>query len=238
MLRLTLITCVTLLFLSSSQAQEADFVELKDGTILQGSVERKEKIFKKGRLILNDSTEILLENVYRFQSSDGYFIRMSQGYGDTWAERIIKGNIDLFTRTVQSYNGGTWVSTGAPGGGSMYIPGGGASSQVQYFSKNDGPVMKANAINLKKNLNDNPISMEYLKKRDGLTAVQVIGAIAGIAIAGITIANQTDKEDLDVTGPVIGVGIAAGSIWIPYFEKQNLVQKAIDEYNNPSFRSE
>jgi hypothetical protein len=229
---------IVLLYSTISFAQNKQFVELKDGTIIEGNVERVQKIFQKGKLIVNDSTEILLQNVYRFQSSDGYFIRMNQGFGDTWAERIIHGNIDLYTRTVKSYNGGTWMPTGAPGGGSFYVGGGSSSSQVEYFSKNDGPLMKANAFNLKKHLNDNPISMEYLKKRDGLTAVQWIGAIAGIAIAGITISNQLDKDELDVTGPVIGMGIFAGSVWIPYFEKRNLVQKAINEYNNPRLRSE
>ncbi len=225
---------IVLLFSTISFAQNNQFVELKDGTIIEGNVEREEKIFQKGKLIVNDTTEILLQNVYRFQSSDGYFIRMSQGYGDTWAERIIEGNIDLFTRTV-SYSGGTWMPTGAPGGGSFYVGGGSSSSQVEFFSKNDGPLMRANAFNLKKHLNDNPISMEYLEKRDGLTAVQWIGAIAGIAIAGVTLSNQADKDELDVTGPLVGVGVFAGSVWIPYFEKRNLVQKAIIEYNNPSF---
>ena len=62
------------------------------------------------------------------------------------------------------------MPTVAPKGGSFYVGGGSSPSQVEYFSKNDGPLMKANAFNLKKHLNDNPISMEYLKKRDGLTA--------------------------------------------------------------------
>ena len=161
---------IVLLFSTISFAQNNQFVELKDGTIIEGNVERVKKIFQKGKLIVNDTTEILLQNVYRFQSYEGYFIRMSQGYGDTWAERIIEGNIDLFTRTVTSYSGGTWMPVSAPGGGSFYVGGGFSSSQVEYFSKNDGPLMKANAFNLKKHLNDNPISMEYLKKRDGLTA--------------------------------------------------------------------
>ncbi len=226
---------IVLLYSTISFAQDNQFVELKDGTIIEGNVERVEKIFQRGKLIVNDTTEILLKNVHRFQSYDGYFIRMNRGYGDTWAERIIKGNIDLYTRTVTSYSGGTWMPTGAPGGGSFYVGGGFSSSQVEYFSKNDGLLMKANAYNLKKHLNDNPISMEYLKQRDGLTAVQWIGAIAGVAIAGITLSNQADKDELDITGPVIGIGIFAGSVWIPYFEKRNLVQKAINEYNNPSF---
>ena len=214
---------IVLLYSTISFAQNKQFVELKNGTIIEGNAERVEKIFQKGKLIVNYSTEILLQNVYRFQSSDGYFIRMNQEFGDTWAERIIEGNTDLYTRTIKSYNGGTWMPTGAPKGGSFYVGGGSSSSQVEYFSKNDGPLMKANAFNLKKHLNDNPISMKYLKKRDGLTAVQWIGAIAELAIAGITLSNQADKDELDITGPVIGMGIFAGSVWIPYFEKRNLV---------------
>lgn len=226
---------IVLLYSTISFAQNNQFVELKNGTIIEGNIERVEKIFQKGKLIVNDTTEILLQNVYRFQSYEGYFIRMSQGYGDTWAERIIEGNIDLFTRTVTSYSGGTWMPVSAPGGGSFYVGGGFSSSQVEYFSKNDGPLMKVNAYNLKQHLNDNPISMEYLQQRDGLTAVQWVGAIAGLAIAGITLSNQADKDELDITGPVIGIGIFTGSIWIPNFEKRNLVQKAIIEYNDPSF---
>ena len=214
---------IVLLYSTISFAQNKQFVELKNGTIIEGNAERVEKIFQKGKLIVNYSTEILLQNVYRFQSSDGYFIRMNQEFEDTWAERIIEGNTDLYTRTIKSYNGGTWMPTGAPKGGSFYVGGGSSPSQVEYFSKNDGPLMKANAFNLKKHLNDNPISMKYLKKRDGLTAVQWIGAIAELAIAGITLSNQADKDELDITGPVIGMGIFAGSVWIPYFEKRNLV---------------
>jgi hypothetical protein len=164
-----------------------------------------------------------------------YMIIVKNGVQDTWAKRIVKGNIDLFTRTVTSYSGGTWMPVSAPGGGSFYVGGGFSSSQVEYFSKNDGPLMKVNAYNLKQHLNDNPISMEYLQQRDGLTAVQWVGAIAGLAIAGITLSNQADKDELDITGPVIGIGIFTGSIWIPNFEKRNLVQKAIIEYNDPSF---
>ena len=146
----------------------------------------------------------------------------------------MEGNIDLYTRTVRYYDGGTWVPTGAPRGGSFHVGGGPSSSQVEFFSKNNGPLIKANALNLKKHLNDNPISMEYLQQRDVLTAVQWIGAIAGLAIAGITLSNQADKDELDITGPVIGIGIFTGSVWIPNFEKRNLIQKAIYEYNNPS----
>ena len=76
---------IVLLYSTISFAQNKQFVELKNGTIIEGNVERVEKIFQKGKLIVNDSTEILLQNVYRFQSSDGYFIRMNQGFGDTWA---------------------------------------------------------------------------------------------------------------------------------------------------------
>ena len=83
---------IVLLFSTISFAQNNQFVELKDGTIIEGNVERVKKIFQKGKLIVNDTTEVLLQNVYRFESNNGYFIRMNQGYGDTWAERIIEGN--------------------------------------------------------------------------------------------------------------------------------------------------
>jgi hypothetical protein len=232
-MRLTILLFASLIISPSIYSQNSQFVELKNGTIIEGKVEKEEKFLHKTKLIINDTTEIFLEDVEKFQTSEGYFVRMHQGYGETWAKRIEEGNIDLFTRTVQHTSGGYTMPTA--GGGSMYVGAVSRSSQVEFFSKNDGPLMRANAINLKRELSDNPRSMEYLKKRDGLTAVQVIGGIAGIAIGIASVTSQADSEELDPTGAIIGLGVFAGSAWIPYYGKKDLTQQAIREYNNPSF---
>ena len=169
-----------------------------------------------------------MQDVEKYRSSDGYFVRMHVGYGDAFARRIQKGNIDLFERVVPNHSA-SWVP--GPNGTMTYMGGGVGSSKAQYFSKDGGRIMKANAGNLKKELYDNPISMQYLNQRDGLTALQVIGIIGGVALAATSVTSQADKEEPDFTGAIIGVGVIGLSSWIPHFAKQNLTEKAIEAYN-------
>ena len=223
---LVAITFTTLVLSQSNQ-----FVELKNGTRIEGTVVYQSKMFKSPRLIVNDTTSYPLREVKAYQTEDGYFLRIEKGFGDDFAKRIEEGNIDLYTRTVNSFGGGSWVP--GPNGTQMYMGPNFNSSQVEYFSKDGSELQKANARNLKRALADNVMSMSYLKKRDGLTAVQVIGVIGGIAIGAASVASQADSEDFNPSGVIIGGLIASGSSWIPYFAKKDLTQKAIRAYNNP-----
>lgn len=221
---------VLFLFTISVSAQYRNFVELKDSTIIRGKVELSTKLFRSSKIIVNDTTEIPLSEVHAYQTTDGYFRRMYSGYGDSFAKRLEKGNIDLYTRT-QSYGGGGSFVPG-PNGTSMFVGGGMQSSQVEYFSKDGGEIQRASARNLKKALFDNPESMEYLKKRDGMTVVQVLGVIAGVTIAATSLASQSDSEELSIpAGAFVGVMVVSGSTWIPYFQKKELTRKAIKAYN-------
>ena len=220
---------VLLLFTISVSAQFKNFVELRDSTIIRGKVELSTKLFKSSKIIVNDTTEIPLSKVHAYQTTEGYFRRMYSGYGETFAKRLEEGNIDLYTRT-QSYGGGGAFVPG-PNGTSIFVGGGMQSSQVEYFSKDDGNLQKANARNLKRALFDNPESMEYLNKRDGMTAIQVLGVLAGVAIGAASLTSQADSDELDPTGAIVGLVIISGSTWIPSFQKQELTRKAIKAYN-------
>ncbi len=229
MLKKTILgVCIIAITSVQSFSQDSQFVELRDGTRYEGRVEVKEPFLKKSRIILNDSTTILMQDVEKYRSSDGYFVRMHVGYGDAFARRIQKGNIDLFERVVPNHSA-SWVP--GPNGTMTYLGGGVGSSKAQYFSKDGGRIMRANAVNLKKELYDNPLSMQYLKQRDGLTALQVIGIIGGVALAATSVTSQADKVEPDFTGAIIGVGVIGLSSWIPHFAKQNLTEKAIEAYN-------
>ena len=161
-----LLLSINLLFIISASgfAQYRNFVELKDSTIIRGKVELSNKMFKKTRLIVNDSTEIFMSNVRAYQTTDGYFLRIDQGYGDDFAKRIEQGNVDLYSRPVQNFGGPAYMP--GPGGTSTYVGGGFSTSEVEYFTKNGGKLQKANPRNLKSVLSDNAKSMEFLKKRD------------------------------------------------------------------------
>lgn len=231
-MRILLLSINLLIIISASGfAQYRNFVELKDSTIIRGKVELSNKMFKKTRLIVNDTTEILMSKVRAYQTTDGYFLRIDQGYGDDFAKRIEKGNVDLYTRLVQNYGGPSYML--GPGGTSTFVGSGFSTSEVEYFSKNGGKLQKASARNLKRALSDNPVSMDFLKRRDNMTVVQVVGVLAGITIGAASIISQSDKDELDPTGAIVGLTIVSGSSWIPYYVKKDLTQKAIKSYNNP-----
>lgn len=221
---------IALISITPLFGQSGYFVELSDGTIYEGKIEVSRPFLKKSRFIINDSTIVLMERVERYNISEGYFVRMHKGVGETFARRIEKGNIDLFTRSVQSGVGG-WTPTG-PNGSMAYI-GGGGSHSVEYFSKNNGPLLEANARNLKRELVDNPISMRYLKKRDTQTAIMIIGILGGLTLSGVSLAYQADKEAVDPTAPVAGLVMVSLSSLIPRFIKKDLTKKAIKAYNHP-----
>jgi len=212
----------------SVSGQFKNFVELRDSTIIRGKIEVSNKLFRSSKIIVNDTTEIPLSKVHAYQTSDGYFRRMYSGYGDDFAKRLEKGNIDLYIRTQDSM-APSYIP--GPNGGSTFIGHGTQTNNVEYFSKDGGELKKANARNLKKALFDNPQSMEYLKKRDGMTAIQVLGVIAGISIGAASLLSQSDKDELDPTGAIVGLAVISGSTWIPSFQKKELTRKAIKAYN-------
>ncbi|MFV1882969.1 MAG: hypothetical protein ACMZ7B_00555 [Balneola sp.] len=228
LLALAIITVNT----SSVLAQNEDFVQLRDSTVIKGKVEVQEKMFGKNTITIDDTLKYYLQEVHAYQIDNVYYLRMYGGYGDAFAKRIERGNIDLFTRTVRNSGGGVMFPMGSVGPvafGPSFNP----SSQAEYFSKDGGPILKANQSNLKRALSDNPTSMYFLKKRDGATAIQVVGIIGGIAITALSITSQADSEEFNPTGPLLGLGVIAGSAWIPYFKKQEFTRNAIRSYNHP-----
>lgn len=229
--RLLLTTILLLLSTQFSFAQYGDFVQFRDSTIMKGNIEVKMKTFGKNTITVNDSLKYFLQDVHAYQIDGDYFLRMYSGYGDAFAQRIEKGNIDLYTRVQRNYGGGM-VPMGSVGSVS-FGPTVGGSSQAQYFSKDGGPVLKANQRNLKLALFDNPISMDYLKKKDTATAIQVVGILGGIAITALSITSQKGSDEFNPTGPVIGLALVTGSAWIPYFQKKTFTRNAIQSYNHP-----
>lgn len=229
MTRLVICSLILLFSTTTSLAQLRQFVELRDGTRFEGSIEVKEPFLKKAHILLNDTTSILLSDVEKYQSVDGYFVRMHEGMGETFARRIVEGNIDLYTRFLPS--GGSSFTPAPFGGGMIYTGVSGSYSSAEYFSKDDGPVLKANARNLKRELADNAESMRYLNRRDGMTAIQIIGILGGIGLTAANINAQLDKENPNFSGTFIGLIMITGSAWIPYYSKKNLTQQAIEVYN-------
>ncbi len=216
-------------FYGESKGQLSEHIQLRDGTILEASVEFNERLFRSNQIVFNDSVTYSLSRIEAYMDGVSYYRRVKTSPFSTndFARRVEKGNIDLYEffefKSSPMMNSNGYVTTTT------------SPVSTQFFSKDGGPIQKVNARNLKKALYNNPVSMEYLNKRDQLTAVQVIGAIAGAAIIGISISNQieSDAETINPTGLILGGLVVNGSIWLPHFRKQDLTQDAVRSYNSP-----
>lgn len=211
---------ILFLILSSNSvfAQETDFVVLKNDSVVTGDLTINGKMFSQSMFILDDSVFIKQQEIKAYQLDGEYYLRMPFGFGDRFALRIEEGNLDLYSRPfnyVSSMNG-------------MYV-----ESQRMYFIKGDGPLKNLNGANIYEAVADNPVSLDFMKKRQGLTVVQVIGALAGIGLTASAFANLEPDETPNVGAMVGGISVFAGSIWIPYFAKADLLDKAIKSYNYP-----
>lgn len=215
--------------------QNGDHILFKDGSIVEGQVEIIEKLFGSRRVIFNDSVRYNLWDIEAFQENGGYYRRVSTTpfSKNDFAKRVVKGNIDLYEiLKFDSYGPNSFHSTM-----SYNSYGGNSVVSMQFFSKDYGPLQKVNARNLKKALNDNPVSMEYLKKRDTMTMIQVFGSIVGASLIVSSISKLVSLEEDEPYSPIgllAGGVVINGSIWLPHFQKQSLTRKAVTNYNNPS----
>lgn len=98
-----------------------------------------------------------------------------------------QGTIELYSvvRTNQSYNAGTGISSSS-------------SSKVNFYSKSNGSIKKANGKNLMMDLADCELCVQELKKAKTLNAISVVGLVAGLGIFIGTAASDLSKpDDLD-----------------------------------------
>lgn len=214
-------------------SQETHFVQLRNGTVLTGKIGYVALPFRGLNIVVNgDSTIFVSKTVIAFQNDDGYFRRVpgvkKAEDGDDFAIRTEKGSIDLFSRNT-GFSPGTMVP--GPYGTMMFT--GGGTGKAEYFSKGGGALQKYNIRNLKPALSDNALSMNYMNKRDGWTAVQVIGILGGAIITASSFAALPKSDTPKLTGIFVGLGMITGSAWIPHLAKKNLTRKAIRAYNHP-----
>lgn len=186
----------------------------------------------RAHIKLNDK-EYTLSEVKQVICSDGYFMKYtSEGLfsrDESLVKRTTEGKIDLYSGYVTSYTydhmhaNEVWTSV-------MPI----TTNEEIYFSKDKNKLLPIDYSNLMEHLNDNPESIEYLKKyrthtylKYGLAAVGLLTAIAGIV--------QIDKKEGLSSGAksTIVIGVVIGNLaWIPHLLQGGCLKDAIVAYNN------
>lgn len=205
-----------LIYLSTEMFAQNDssFIEFVNGEKLFGKV--KYKVINNGPsyLTLNDSAQFLIGRVTSFQNEDGYFTK-HEGYKNNFLKRIVAGRINLYQETV-SIPGNPYSTTSS-------------DISFEYFSKDNGDIMRADYEKLERALSDNLESLNRLKTYKTLEYVHwgMLGGGAALIIAGL-LTGSKDKPNLTliVTGSVVG----ALSI-IPYFMRKPQLKSAINYYN-------
>jgi hypothetical protein len=198
---------------------DSGFVRLVSGERRWGHVEWNRPIIGSSSLSVDDSIEIPIDSVARFQNSDGFFGRVA-GTSATIVLRTSHGRLDCFKELAGTWHPGTPPPPLLPQ--SVVFP-------VDYFSKNDGDILDAGYGNLSLALADSPVSMAHLARYRTMNFIQwgLLGTGFSLVVLGFAESEPgTSETEIIVTGAVLGL-----AAWIPYFLKKGELEEAIEEYN-------
>lgn len=207
------------------------YLVLESGETINGDSKYETPFWGKARVKMNEK-EFTLAEVKQVICSEGYFMKYySEGVfsiKEILVKRTTEGKIDLYSDYVTSYSSPVMGPNGTSMGGFPFT-----TYEELYFSKDKIKLLPIDYSNLIENLNDNPESVEYLKKYNtlryfkyGLAAVGLITIIAGIA--------QFNKEEGLSSGAkstiIIG-GVIGNLAWIPHLLQGDCLKDAIKVYN-------
>ncbi|MFH1197635.1 MAG: hypothetical protein V1720_18190 [bacterium] len=214
------------------QMVEKSYVILTTGEKLFGKVEYTNPLLGEKGVMLNDTTKIPLSKVKFFENADGYFGVVRSNFSFNVVRRIKVGKINLFNETSSYYAPPAFHTVSTPGGSFTVSSGGGGVNFMSsdYFNKGDGDIKAVSYANLKKELADNPVSIEYLESYNLCNIISWGLVITGLGLTIGTMASASKEEPPSGAMLTIGIGTAI-SAWIPYLMKGGNMQKAIETYN-------
>lgn len=208
-----------------------------------GSVEYRKSItdgrsiFEKPHFIIGPR-KIVNSEVKFYKNEDGFFANTKDLSGSSvYAERIVKGRINLYERVTVSHNPGHFNTMNG-----MYTGGGFTTKKIRdYYNFGFNDLRKANYKNLRDDLSANSNSLALLNKYKSASNAQItfmiIGGLAVIGgIAGLISTSGKDygNDSPTYTGVYIAVGAGVVCEWIGYFislSKPKHLKSAIIEYN-------
>jgi hypothetical protein len=188
-----IIFCI--LYLSDAGAQKFYVMEYNnDTTFARNSITLESPRLKKDFFLLDNEVKISTKKVVLYNSQEGYFRRSSFPTG-FFVKRITEGRvIDEYSTELSTY---TPAYTPGPGGGGGYFN----KSTVYYYSMNGGGLKELKYSNLKKDVSDNVVSLDYLNriKKQNITDGVFYSLGAGLLIYGIS-KSKINSDNVSIGG--------------------------------------
>jgi len=96
----------------------------------------------------------------------------------------------------------------------------GWKSNLLWYSKDDGEIIKGRFAKLKKDLRDSPEAMKCLRGGNALRYTQHALYAAGAIVLAKTVTNKLDEQQLppeETTGVPVGFFVGAGLLMVPFY---------------------
>jgi hypothetical protein len=219
------VLCLLLTFgVIKGQVDESrKFIYLLNDSVVYGKyVDLHNPIFGSSYISIDD-VKVKSKRIKFFNGSEGFYANISSADNlnkPLFAERIKKGDINLYEYYRETYN----ASTGSFGGG------GSISYSKYYFNKGFGDVKKANYENLVGYMSDNELSRRYLTKSKKLKNTQAAMFGGGLLVALISLSSISNSSNETIPMITTGLGVVCfyAAFYLPISDN---IEKAIDAYN-------
>ncbi len=183
------------LFLPISLAAQTSkyYVGLENGDVINGNQVRfKSPMFGRDHILIDDHNRFELDEVAYYQNEDGYFKKFTPpGWPkEAFFKREVEGErIEVYSKlgSYTSYRPVGGIGTTGMGVGMSMTPNYNFVRH-DYYTKDNADPLTMSFANLNKDLADNPMSMDVLKKVRTLRTVTAILYVVGAAftLAGIS----------------------------------------------------
>ncbi|TKC58469.1 hypothetical protein FBD94_17740 [Pedobacter hiemivivus] len=229
-------------FSARAQLRESkDFLYLYSDSIIYARDIKIRPDFSGNLRVRVDSRNVPIAQVKFLNSKDGFFANTRKiGIIRTagFAERIIEGRINVFQDRTLSY---TPFVYDAHHTNEMHYPSGAAPSVSAnlYYNTGYADLKMLNYVNLKKDMADNPQSMDMLyayRRSMNTTKFLYIAGAASILAAGLTSmgggesAYSTSRFTTGVSLGALGLGLIAGG-YLKSVAAKGKLETAVDIYN-------
>jgi len=183
-----------------------------------------------------DSRNVPIGQVKFLNNKDGFFAntrKMGIMRTEEFAERIIEGRINVFQERSLSY--APYVYDAHNGPETYYTPAPSINTNM-YYNKGYADLKKLNYANLKRDMADNPQSMDMLAayKRSMITSKSLYVVGGASILAGLFALGSGDYSSSNFTMGFglagLGFGLITGGYLKTFSAKQKL-ETAVDIYN-------
>lgn len=221
--------------------ESRDFLYLYSDSIIYAKDIKFRPDFSGNLRVKVDSRNVPLGQVKFLNSKDGFFAntrKMGIMRTEEFAERIIEGRINVFQERSISY--APFIYNPHYAYETHYVPAPAASiNSNMYYNKGYADLKRLNYNNLKRDMADNPQSMDmlyaYRRSRNATTLFYITGAAS--LLAGVFVSTSEGKNAYSSANFTKGLGLGALGLglitggYLKTFSAKQKLENAVDIYN-------